>query len=116
MKLFNLFLIATASLIFSAPLMSAAEQDPDFPPEKNREIGNIRERMQIMEERLNCIQKTNDFESLKTCNQAAEQKRDALEAKINAQERTKKQSDNKNKQSDNKTSDHKKPDANNKPN
>ncbi|SEG22888.1 hypothetical protein [Nitrosomonas ureae] len=121
MKLFNLFLLITAGLFFSSPLILAAEQDPDFLPEKNREMGNIKERIQILEGRLNCMQKTNDFESLKTCNQAADQKMDALEAKINAQERNKKQSDSKTKQPDNKTSDNKypdnkKPDAKNKPN
>ncbi|SNX61275.1 hypothetical protein SAMN06296273_2730 [Nitrosomonas ureae] len=121
MKTFNLLLMITVGLIFSSPIMSAVEQDADFQPEKNREIGNVKERIQILEGRLNCMQKTNDFESLKTCNQAADQKLDALENKINAQERKMKQADNKTKQLDNKAPDNKqpnnkKPDTNNKPN
>ncbi|PXX15616.1 hypothetical protein C8R27_10931 [Nitrosomonas ureae] len=94
MKIFNLILMITMSLIFSTPLMSAAEQVADFSSEKNREIGNVKERIQILEGRLNCMQKTNDFESLKTCNQAANQKLDALETKIDAQERKIKQANN----------------------
>ncbi|ALQ50063.1 hypothetical protein [Nitrosomonas ureae] len=121
MKIFNLILMITVSLIFSTPLMSAAEQVADFPSEKNREIGNVKDRIQILEGRLNCMQKTNDFESLKTCNQAAAQKLDALETKIDAQERKIKQANNKTKQPDNKASDNKqpnnkKPETNNKPN
>ena len=121
MKIFNLLLIITAGLFFASPLISAAEKDPNFQTEKNREIGNVKERIQIIEGRLNCMQKSNDFESLKTCNQGADKKMDALEAKINAQERNKKQADNKDKQPDNKTpanqqQDNKKLDANIKPN
>ncbi|PXX09523.1 hypothetical protein [Nitrosomonas ureae] len=114
MKIFNLFLMIAVGFIFSSPLMSAAEPNKDFQSEKNREIGNVKERIQILEGRLTCMQKTNDFDSLKTCNQAADQKLDALENKINAQERKMKQDDNKTKQPDNKTPDNKQP-SNNKP-
>ncbi|PSJ17624.1 hypothetical protein [Nitrosomonas supralitoralis] len=121
MNIFNLLLIITAGLFFSLPLMSAEEKDPDFQTEKNREIGNVKERLQIIEGRLNCMKKSNDFESLKTCNQGAVKKMDALEAKINAQERNKIQADNKNKQPENKApankqQDNKKLDSNIKPN
>lgn len=109
MKIFNLFLMIAVGFIFSSPLMSAAEPNADFQSEKNREIGNVKERIQILEGRLTCMQKTNDFDSLKTCNQAADQKLDALENKINAQERKMKQEDNKTKQPDNKASDNKQP-------
>lgn len=115
MRLFNLALIVVVGMFFSSMTISAAEQDPDFQLEKNREIGNVKERLQIIEGRLNCMQKTNDFESLKTCNQAADKKMDALEAKINSQERNKKQADTKTKQTNNKTPDNKQPDNKNKP-
>ena len=121
MKLFNVALIVVVGMFFSSTTISASEPDSDFQLEKNREIGNVKERLQIIEGRLNCMQKTSDFESLKTCNQAADKKMDALEAKINSQERNKKQADTKTKQPNNKQSDkahpaNKHPDTKNKPN
>lgn len=112
MKLLNLLMIL--GMLFSSSVLAAAEQDPDFTNEKNRETTNIKQRVQILEERLNCIQKTKDFEALKSCNEAANKKLDALEAKIKTQhadERAgsdKKRPDSKpnhpdNKQQDNKT-------------
>ena len=89
MKLFNLLAILAACLIFSTPIMAAADQDPDFTAERDREIGNIKERIHISEERLSCIQKAKDFEALKSCNQTADKKLDALEAKIKAQSKDK---------------------------
>ena len=79
MKLFNLLAILAACLIFSSPIMAAADQDTDLKAEKDRRIGNIRERIHISEERLSCIQKAKDFEALKSCNQTADKKLDALD-------------------------------------
>ncbi len=78
MKLFNLLAILAACLIFSSPIL-AANQDPDFTAERDREMGNIKERIHILEERLSCIQKAKDFEALKSCNQTADKKLDALD-------------------------------------
>ena len=83
MKLFNLLMIL--GVFFSSSVMAAGDQDADFTKERNRETENIKQRIQILEERLNCIQKVKDFEALKSCNQAADKKMDALEAKIKAQ-------------------------------
>jgi Skp family chaperone for outer membrane proteins len=90
MKLSNLLLVLVTGLIFCSTIMAAPDQDPDFTAERDREIGNIKERMQISEERLNCLQKAKDFEALKSCNQAANKKMDALEAKIKSQPHSKK--------------------------
>ncbi len=112
MKLFNLLMIL--GVLFSTSVLAAGDQDADFTKERNRETENIKQRIQILEERLNCIQKAKDFEALKSCNQAADNKLDALNAKIKAQKADqravpdKKQSDTKpnntnNKQQENKT-------------
>ena len=114
MKLFNLLLILVVNVLISSSVMAVADQDADFTNERDRETANIKQRIQILEERLNCIQKGKDFEALKSCNQAADNKLDALDAKIkaqNADQRSvpdKKQSNTKpnhpdNKQQDNKT-------------
>ncbi len=83
MKLLNLLMIL--GVFFSSSVLAAAGQDADFTNEKDRETANIKQRMQISEERLNCIQKAKDFDALKSCNDAADKKRDALEDKIKAQ-------------------------------
>ncbi len=83
MKLLNLFMIL--AMLFSSSVMAAPDQDADFTNEKNRETTNIKQRVQILEERLSCIQKAKDFETLKSCNDVVDKKLDALEAKIKAQ-------------------------------
>ncbi|PSJ16052.1 hypothetical protein [Nitrosomonas supralitoralis] len=110
MQLFNLALILTVGLFFTSTIMSAADQDPNFTPEKDREIANVKERIHILEERFNCMRKTKDFESLKSCNQAADKKLDVLEAKIKMQPHDKRAT------SDTKHPDNKHPDTKNKPN
>ncbi|WP_394809092.1 hypothetical protein [Nitrosomonas sp.] len=85
MKLFNLLAILAACLVFSSPILAAADQDKDLKAEKDRRIGNIKEWIHLSEERLSCVKTAKDFEALNLCNQAADKKRDALEAKIKAQ-------------------------------
>ncbi|MBY0485550.1 hypothetical protein [Nitrosomonas sp.] len=85
MKQFNLLAILAACLVFSSPILAAADQDKDLKAEKDRRIGNIKEWMDLSQERLSCVQNAKDFEALKSCNQAADKKSDALEAKIKAQ-------------------------------
>jgi len=85
MKSFNLFLIIVIGMLISSSIMAAADQDADFTNERDRESANIKQRIQILEERLNCVQKGKDFEALKSCNKAADNKLDALDAKVKAQ-------------------------------
>ena len=84
MKQINLWIVV-AGLIFSSSVMATDGNEDNFSAEKDREIKNIRDRMQISEGRLNCLQAAKDMEALKSCNQAADKKMDALEAKIKAE-------------------------------
>ena len=100
MKLSNL-LILVISMSFSSLIMAATDQDTDLKTERDRQTSNIRERIQILEGRLGCIQKAKDFNALESCNDAADKKIDILESKIQTQEGNKKGNHN-NKHSDTK--------------
>lgn len=103
MKLLNLFTIIVSGLFFSSVAFAQAP-DPDFDKERDREVSRAKERIQITEDRIKCLQNAKDFEGLKICNQTADKKGDALEAKAKSQAHDKKGShdsklhDNKNKQ------------------
>ncbi|MBY0474522.1 MAG: hypothetical protein K2Q13_05580 [Nitrosomonas sp.] len=45
MKLFNVALMVVVCMFFSSTTISASEPDSDFQLEKNREIGNVKERL-----------------------------------------------------------------------
>lgn len=72
------------ALFFSSNVI-AANPDPDFDKERDREISRGKERIQITEDRIKCLQNSKDFEGLKKCNDNADKRVDALEAKIKSQ-------------------------------
>lgn len=84
MRLLNLLLCISIN-VFCLSIAIAANQDPDFEKEKNLEISRGKERIQIGEDRINCLQNSKDFEGLKSCNQNMDKKVDALEARIKSQ-------------------------------
>lgn len=84
MKFLNLSVSIFLTLFFSSIAM-AVNQDPDFDKERDREISRGKERIQITEDRIKCLQNSKDFEGLKKCNDNADKRADALEAKIKSQ-------------------------------
>jgi hypothetical protein len=83
MNKYTLLSIIGAGLLVSTAAMAT---DPAlFQAEKEREIGNMQERIQLGQERLACVQAATDSNALKACHQAAKAKMDVLEAKIKAQ-------------------------------
>ena len=89
MKLSNLILGVLTILFFSLNAW-AANQDHDFDKERDREISRGKERIQIIEDRIKCLQNSKDFEGLKACNDTADRKADSLEARIKSQAHDKK--------------------------
>ena len=89
MKLLNLGACIFVTLFFSS-IATAANQDHDFDKERDREILRGKERIQITEDRIKCLQNSKDFEGLKKCNDNADKRVDALEAKIKSQAHDKK--------------------------
>lgn len=89
MKFPNLVVGVILTLFLSSNVL-AVNQDHDFDKERDREISRGKERIQITEDRIKCLQNSKDFEGLKVCNNTADKKADALEARIKSQAHDKK--------------------------
>lgn len=79
-----LFTILAAG--FLAPMIVEAVPNPAiFQAEKDREIANVQQRLQITQDRLACVQAAGDKAALKLCRSTAKLKWDALEKQTKAE-------------------------------
>lgn len=70
----------SAGLLASA--MAVAETDPaSFQAEKDRQIANVLEKVQIAQKNLSCVQAAQDHADLKACDEVFKQSNDASDTK-----------------------------------
>ena len=88
-KLIVLMVIYSAGLL--APAMAVADTDSaDFQADKDRQIANVVEKVQIAQKHLSCLQAAQDHAALKTCDEAFKQEQDDSDTKVKAQTADKK--------------------------
>jgi len=76
------------TVIYSAALLipAIAIADPAaFQADKDREIANVLEKVQIAQKHLSCVQAAQDHAALKTCSETFKQDHDVSETKIKEQ-------------------------------
>ncbi len=78
------------SVALLIPAITVADTDPaTFQADKEREIANVLEKVQIAQKNLSCVQAAQDHAALKACSDAFKQDHDVSETKIKAQKDTK---------------------------
>jgi hypothetical protein len=83
-----LTVIYSAALLI--PAIAIADADSaNFQADKDREIANVLEKVQIAQKHLSCVQAAQDHAALKTCSETFKQDHDVSETKIKAQKDTK---------------------------
>lgn len=81
------------SVALLIPAITVADTDPAaFQADKDREIANVLEKVQIAQKHLSCVQAAQDHAALKACSETFKQDHDVSETKI------KEQKDKKNKE------------------
>ena len=87
----SILLTVTYSASLLTSLMAVAETDPaSFQAEKDRQIANVLEKVQIAQKNLSCVQAAQDHAALKVCNEAFKQSNDASDTREKAQATDKK--------------------------
>jgi len=88
----SILLTVTYSAVLLAPALAIAD-DPDpatFQAEKDRQIANVLEKVQIAQKNLSCVQAAQDHAALKVCAETFKQDYDVSETKVKAQTTDKK--------------------------
>jgi len=88
----SILLTVIYSAVLSPPAMAAAD-DPDtatFQADKDRQIANVLEKVQIAQKNLSCVQAAQDHTTLKVCAETFKQDYDVSETKVKAQTADKK--------------------------
>ena len=82
-----LAVIYSAGLLAPAISVAAPDSDPDpatFQADKDRNIANILEKIQIDQKNLSCLQAAQDHAALKACDVTVKQDHDVLEPETKA--------------------------------
>ncbi|MFA5017599.1 MAG: hypothetical protein WC504_08635 [Methylobacter sp.] len=88
----SILLTVIYSAVLLAPAMAVAD-DPDsatFQADKDRQIANVLEKVQIAQKNLSCVQAAQDHAALKVCEETFKQDYDVSETKVKAQTSDKK--------------------------
>lgn len=93
-KYFFVSIIFTAGVLASS-LVIAAPDAAAFQASKDQQIASLQERLQMIQSHLSCVQAAQDPAGIKSCQEAAKQKSNALEEKLKAQRAEKKAQHNK---------------------
>ncbi|MGZ4970293.1 MAG: hypothetical protein ACXV8O_17025 [Methylobacter sp.] len=84
-----LTVICSAGLLASGMAVADADQDT-FQEDKDRQIANVLEKVQIAQKNLSCVQAAQDHAALKVCEENFKQDYDVSETKVKAQANDKK--------------------------
>ncbi len=82
----SILLTAIYSAGLLIPAIAVADSDPaTFQADKDRQIANVLEKVQIAQKNLSCVQAAQDHAALKACDEAFKQNHDVSETKVKEQ-------------------------------
>lgn len=82
----SILLTVIYSVGLLVPAMAVADSDPaTFQADKDRQIANVLEKVQIAQKNLSCVQAAQDHAALKVCEETFKQDYDVSETKVKTQ-------------------------------